>query len=511
MSTPASTLRRRLWLCLEITRHRRLSARRNPSFRQNQAAKVFFALGAAVSILYLVFLSVLLAITVGQGMPYSAAGVICGFIPYILVADILFRLMLQNPPALLVKPYLLLPIPRRACIDAFVGASVLSGGNLVTQALVTPYVIMTVVFTAGVLPALMLIVFFWLLSVLGNQLFAIFRITFNGHFLWVLLPLALAAMVFAPAFVGQHASFEQLYDFYSTIGDSMAAGNPLPLLALLGILIGAIAANREIQFRAIVSELSHHHRQQSTVTRRSTGFLGSNSMTGCYRQLIANTYIRCKNPRKSLVTSIILVLVFSLLSAYTTVYDESGSANFWCLYNYLLFAIILSSTITAYEGNYFDFLAVHRENILTMLKAKYQLFCLLQLLPFLVMLIPVIAGKWSLFMVVTCCIFTCGPVYCLSFQMAVYNKQTMPLNATIAGGRQQNSYLNIVISIATFGLPFALNALLVAVCSEQLAYDIELCLGLFFILTHNLWLRNVYHRMAKRRYILLEGFRDSKM
>ena len=162
MSTPASTLRRRLWLCLEITRHRRLSARRNPSFRQNQAAKVFFALGAAVSILYLVFLSVILAITVGQGMPYSAAGVICGFSPYILVADILFRLMLQNPPALLVKPYLLLPIPRRACIDAFVGASGLSGGNLVTQALVTPYVIMTVVFTAGVLPALMLIVFFWL-------------------------------------------------------------------------------------------------------------------------------------------------------------------------------------------------------------------------------------------------------------------------------------------------------------------------------------------------------------
>lgn len=114
-------------------------------------------------------------------------------------------------------------------------------------------------------------------------------------------------------------------------------------------------------------------------------------------------------------------------------------------------------------------------------------------------------------MVVALGIFTCGPVYCLSFQMAVYNKQTMPLNASIAGGRQQNSYLNIIISLATFGIPYALNALLQAIAGDSVAYSIELVLGLLFIVTHNLWLRNIYHRMAARRYTLLQGFRSSKM
>lgn len=510
-TTTAISLRRRLWLCLEITRQRRLSARRNPSFRQNQTAKVIFAIGAVLSILYLIFIAVLLALAVGSDSSTSAPGVLCGVIPVFIACDMFMRFMLQNPPAMLVRPYLLLPIPRRICVDAFVGASVLSTGNLVTQALVTPYVLMAVVFSSGVIPALLLILFFWMLSVLCNQLVAIIRVIIDRNFYWILLPVAIGAFLLYPLFIGPEAGINSLMDTYSTIGFMLGDSNPLPVLVLTALLVGAVLLNRELQFREVLSEVVRTDKKPSSTAKWSAVFLGRNSLTGIYRQLIANTYMRCKNPRKSLITTLGLILVFVLISALTTIYDSSGSDYFWCLYNYLLIAIVLSNSITGFEGNYFDFLAVHRENVLMLLKAKYQLCCLMQLLPFLLMLIPVVAGKWPLFMVVALGIFTCGPVYCLSFQMAVYNKQTMPLNASIAGGRQQNSYLNIIISLATFGIPYALNALLQAIAGDSVAYSIELVLGLLFIVTHDLWLRNIYHRMAARRYTLLQGFRSSKM
>ena len=42
------------------------------------------------------------------------------------------------------------------------------------------------------------------------------------------------------------------------------------------------------------------------------------------------------------------------------------------------------------------------------------------------------------------------------------------------------------------------------------AYTIMLVIGLAFIFTHQLWMRNIYNRMMRRKYILLEGFRSSR-
>ena len=55
-----------------------------------------------------------------------------------------------------------------------------------------------------------------------------------------------------------------------------------------------------------------------------------------------------------------------------------------------------------------------------------------------------------------------------------------------------------------------LISLLQAFLPDNVAYSIMMAIGLAFIFTHKLWLRNIYNRMMKRKYILLEGFRSSR-
>ena len=49
-----------------------------------------------------------------------------------------------------------------------------------------------------------------------------------------------------------------------------------------------------------------------------------------------------------------------------------------------------------------------------------------------------------------------------------------------------------------------------SILGNTTAYIIMLAIGLIFIITNRLWMRNIYNRMMKRRYINMEAFRASR-
>ena len=59
-------------------------------------------------------------------------------------------------------------------------------------------------------------------------------------------------------------------------------------------------------------------------------------------------------------------------------------------------------------------------------------------------------------------------------------------------------------------MPFLISQLLTGFFDETTASLILIAMGLLFIATSNLWLRNIYQRFMKRRYENMEGFRDSR-
>ena len=74
----------------------------------------------------------------------------------------------------------------------------------------------------------------------------------------------------------------------------------------------------------------------------------------------------------------------------------------------------------------------------------------------------------------------------------------------------ENNYFQIVAELVTFFIPVIFVSVLQLFFSENVSYLIMFVVGGFFVITHKMWLRNIYQRMMKKKYVLLEGFRSSR-
>ena len=202
--------------------------------------------------------------------------------------------------------------------------------------------------------------------------------------------------------------------------------------------------------------------------------------------------------------------MLSLLIAYTDTYTSNFARNIWCLYCFVFFGAVNLVKVMGPEGNYIDLLLVHRENILTLLRAKYYFYCAIVLLPFLLLLPPIISGKFSLLMILAYLFITTGPEYCLLFQLAIWNKQTLPLNDKITGKNQIENKLQLIIELVVFFVPVALVLILQAIFNEDVAFIIMIIIGLAFTLAEPYWMRSIYRRMMAHRYENLEGFHSTR-
>ena len=493
-----------------LRRHRKLAEKRSVSFQQNKAAKYLIWFLAAFTIIYLMFFAVMFALIANDSATTTSVEFIFGLFPFILTLDFLFRFTAQQTPSQIIKPYVLLPLPRYACIDSFIASSLFTSGNFIWFAMLVPYLLMAVVFSHGFWLSIAILVFFWLLIMLNSQWYTLVRTLINDTVAWWLLPLAVYALVFAPAYIGKHAGMGTLFKDYASIGKLFSEGNLWPWLAVIALLTIVILVNRRVQYAHIWKELS---RTETTRLRHVSrfSFLAGYGEIGQYIALEIKTILRNKNPRKSFIFGTVIVLGFSLIISLTDIYDSPFMTNFWCLYNYVIYGAMMLVRVMCNEGNYIDCLMVRKENILSLLRAKYAFYSIMLLFPFLLMLPTVFSGKWTLLMLISYAVFTAGFQYFVLFQLAVYNKQTVPLNTKfISKGGMENNYFQFAAEMVNFMIPMILVSILQAFLSNTASYVILLVIGLTFIATHRLWLRNIYNRLMTRRYRNMEGFRSSR-
>jgi hypothetical protein len=66
------------------------------------------------------------------------------------------------------------------------------------------------------------------------------------------------------------------------------------------------------------------------------------------------------------------------------------------------------SRVMCAEGNYIDGLMVHKENIISLLKAKYYFYVVMLVLPFLLMIPTIVQEKCTWLMLTSIFFFTAG-------------------------------------------------------------------------------------------------------
>ncbi len=490
----------RLQLYRLLHKHTTLSNKRSPVFEQNQWAKVLVYLGAAFFCIYLILFGVLIGMA-AEG----EVGAMVTLMPFIMILDFMFRFIFQTTPGMMVKPYILQPISRYTAIECFLILSHVSGYNFLWLAMFIPYSIILLFAGAGFWAVLLELVIVELLIMLNSQIYLFFRTLINRKILWLIPAILFYAIPFSPyLFTFKESTAKWMFNMFE------AAGKAWWMLPLILVIIAALfMVNRHFQFKYVYEEISKKEEKELKHVS-SFSFLNRFGLVGEYIKIELKSNIRNKTMRSRCIMSLALIIVFSMLIAYTNVYDNVIMTNFWCLYCFAIYSVTALIKIMGQEGNYIDLLMMHRENIIALLKAKFWFYSAVLLIPFVVMLPAVFTGKFTLLMLTGYMLLTAGLLHFIIFQLAVYNKQTLPLQQKVtAKGNFENGMQILIEMLALFG-PGAFVSVGFLTVGPTYTYLIMAIIGLGFILTHPIWIRNIYKRMMEHRYENLEGFHATR-
>lgn len=477
---------------------------RSPSFEQSLIAKVLMFFGGCFFVFYLVFYGIMLGSIAASDTFHTF---LLALMPIMVVIDFGIRFLVQQTPAMLMKPYMLLPLPRRSVVDTFLITSQLSIYNFLWLALFLPYIIIVLAGGCEFWVSFQVLLACQLIIITNSQFYLLVRMLTGRNLLWWVLPVLVYGIYFLPLAIDTKGDL--FADMLESLGDF---GETLWLLPAVFVLHGIVYwVNRSLQYAFVYEEIQGAETKAvalKSVSRMT--FLERFGQTGEYLKLELKSIFRNKAIRSRVISSMTFIIILSVLIAYTDIYDGRMMLNFWCFYCFALYGAMTLVKVMCPEGNYMDLLMVHRENILTLMRAKYYFHVAVLVVPLVIMMPAVIEGKFSWLMMLAYFFISSGLLYFLMFQLAVYNKQTLPLDQKLTGKGNVESGLQLIIESAAFLLPVVLVSILLVFFEESTAYIVLAVIGLGFTLTHPLWLRNVYSRMMKRKYENLEGFHSSR-
>lgn len=483
-----------------LRKNTNLSYKRSPAFEQNKWAKLLIYLGAGMFALYLIMYGCI----VGMAAK-GEAGMMLAFAPFYIAIDFLLRFIVQTTPGMMVKPYILQPISRYTAIECFLIGEHVSGYNLLWLCMFVPYSIIQLFAGESFALVMLELVTCEMLMILNSQIYLFFRTLINRSVLWLIPGLVFYALPFTPLMLSPKAdTFDKMVDMIIAQGLSWYA---LPIVLL--VICGLFFVNRHMQFIFVYEEISKKT-ERALKHVSEFAFFNRFGLIGEYLKIELKSNIRNKTMRTRCIYSLCAVIAFSLLVAYTTIYDSELMQNFWCLYCFALYGVTALIKIMGQEGNYIELLMMHRENIIALLRAKFIFYSAVLIIPFVIMLPAVFTGKYTILMLFAYMLLTAGFLHFVIFQLAVYNKQTLPLQLKVtAKGNFENGMQLVIELFALFG-PVLITGLGYLLVGLTYTYIFMCIVGLAFIIAHPIWIRNIYTRMMKRRYENLEGFMNTR-
>jgi hypothetical protein len=492
----------RLKLFFLLRKQNSLSLRRSPAFEQSVVAKVMMLFGLGVMTCYFIMIGTFMAIPASESRVF---GLLLTLTPIWLTIDFFMRFMVQQTPSVVAKPYILQPVSLGSVIDTYLVNSMLTGYNLTWLALYLPYAFVVYCGGASFFMALSIVVSGLLLIMANSQIYLIVRTLVGRSILWSILPVILFGAFWISLAIDEDL-FEDQMDFVADVCETWW----FPLLCLTFLAV-VFTINRWLQKRYVGEEIRRQEKKEGALKHVTQfSFLSNWGITGEYLKLELKSMMRNKTVRSRFISTITLIVVLTLLISFTSVYDNKMWLNYWCLYCFGLYGLTSLSKVMCPEGNYIDLLMTHKENILSLLRAKYYIHVAILFVPLILTLPAIVTGKFSILMVLAYMLLCSGLVYFMMFQLAVYNKQTLPLNNKLTGRGNMENGIQLVIELVAMFSPVVLVTIFILLFNETIAYAVLAVIGLLFTLAHPLWLRNIYNRMMVRKYENMEGFHATR-
>lgn len=482
-----------------------LKDERHPMFEKNRFMKFL----AIFMWLYYAAILLFLGTIMPLGMKHAYAGVAAyhvfdGWFPVVLIIDFWIRFVLQETPAQVAKPYALLPVRRSFLMHTYLLRSGFSLGNLYWWFMLVPFGLLAIACLLGWIPFFGWMLAWWMMCIADGFAYLFVRALCLKHLAWLLLPIAIHGGIIGLMVGWKHnlldpACTEFLFQ--------CTRWNPLCFVALAAIIAVLYWMNFKIQNKMVYNEVG---KKEEVELKHATqmNFLNRYGQLGEYLKLEMKMRMRNKTVRMQFLVGLGLMTMFAVIMYFSDVYDNAFMKSFICMYDYIVLGMMTLIVIMCYEGNYIDGLMSRRESIYQLLRAKYYFNSVLLLVPIIILTPLMYIGKMSVWMNVGYMLFTMGGVYPLIFQLAVYNNNTIPMNAKLTG--KQGNMTQQIVSLLTMALPIGLEKLATLLLGDPWGFVLLAVLGIIGIATHQIWLRNIYKRFMVRRHVNMEGFRASR-
>lgn len=476
---------------------------RHPMFEKNRFMKFL----GWFMILYYAAILILMGVVMPLGLREEYNGVAAfhildGYFLWLLFVDFWTRFIMQETPAQTVKPYRLLPISRKYLMHVYLTRSGFSLGNMFWWFFLVPFGLLAVMPLLGWWSFVGWLMGWWMLCIANGFFYLFVRALCMRHLAWLLIPIIVHGGLILLMLLPENNCLDMpctefMYQF--------ALGNPLPYLATAVIIGLGYYANFILQGSMTYNEVA---KKEEIKHASKMSYFNRYGAMGEYLKLEIKLRLRNKQVRMSFFILLGLMTLLSAMLYFTDIYDGEFMKSFILLYDYIGLGTMTLITIMCYEGNYIDGLMSRRESIYELLRAKFYFNSAMMLIPLMLVIPLTLIGKISIWMNVAYFLFTIGVIYPGVFQLAVYNNNTLPLNQKVTG-KQGNATQQIVSMVVLF-LPIGLEKICVWIMGPVWGYVPMIVLGLTGIVTHKIWLRNIYVRFMNRRYINMEGYRASR-
>ncbi|EPT34237.1 DUF5687 family protein [Phocaeicola abscessus] len=489
-----------------IRNNKKLATKRNPAFDTNRFAKFLIYFMVAYWAAFLLFMGVILPAAFEEISPaMEPYHLLNQGLIYILLADFVLRFTLQPPMSSELKPYLLLPVKKNKLINIFLLQNGLSGYNFFWFFFFIPFAFLTIVKFYGFGGLCLYSIGIWLLIVMNSYWHALCKMLYNEHQVLIVVPILFYACCGWAEFWLPH----RVSTFTMNLGEGFMQGNVSCFLLIILVILFLFWLNGTLQLHFLFDELAKV-RDTKLNHVSEYKFLDRYGLVGEYMRLELKLYMRNKTAKKQFISAFIVMLLFSCAMAFSDIYDGAAWSSYISIYTFCVLGIMTLGQVMCFEGNYIDGLMSRKESIYTLLRAKYYINCLFVLIPFFVMLAPVVRHKMNLLAPISYSFFTVGFIFALLLQLAVYNTRTMPLNATIMQSNKTNTSIQMIITLLAFTLPFVFDMIFTQIAGRNTTSIIECAIGILFVITHRFWLKNIYKRLMKRKYQNMEGFRATR-
>lgn len=493
-------------LYLLLRRQGQLKDERNPMFDKNRFMKILAIFMWLYYAAILLFLGVMLPMAMrGAYNGVAAFHVLDGGLLYILMIDFWARAFMVESPSQRIKPYTLLPIRRSFLLNIYMLQSGFSLGTLYWMFLFVPFGLLAVYPLLGFCGLIGWLLGWWLMCVADSFLYLMVRTLCMRHWAWWLLPVALHAGLLCLMLVPDRNCLDMPC---TEIMYAFAQGKIWVYVLIAFAIASLYLICYRLQGIVVYNEISKEEEAPAKSTSQFN-FLNRYGMLGEYLKLELKLRLRNKTLRYQFIMAIAAVILLSGILFFTDIYDAAFMKSFICLYDYLVPSTITLVCIMCHEGNYIDGLMSRRNSIYELLRAKYVFNAFMTVLPAILLIPLMVTGKISVWMNLGYLFFTQGVVVPLLFQLAVYNNNTLPLNAKVTSSKQGNTMQQIVSMVALF-VPIGIENLGRLAFGPVWGYAPMIALGIAGMVTMPLWLSNTYKRMMERRYVNMEGFRATR-